>query len=154
MLFVLLIHNTVLLIAAAQMNLTPFGKATQSSNIGGAGPNNAINPPRTNEFGYSNCTHTLLHQNEAWWMFEFFKSSYITEITIYYREHNMASDGLVWQDPSGYQQANLANDGIKATCSKTKGSTVTFHVDLMAKSIVTGMYIILGGMLLKNTYSY
>ncbi|CAC5418189.1 unnamed protein product [Mytilus coruscus] len=65
---------------------------------------------------------------------------------IYCNQYNIASDGLVWQDPIGIKQANRANDGIKTTCSKTKGPSITFHVDLKEKSIVTGMYIILGGM--------
>lgn len=58
---------------------------------------------------------------------------------------NMASDGLVRQVPSGGPPANQAKDGMVTTCSKTKGSNVTFHVDLQEKSIVTGLFIILGG---------
>ncbi|XP_052087518.1 receptor-type tyrosine-protein phosphatase T-like [Mytilus californianus] len=58
--------------------------------------------------------------------------------------YNIAYDGLVWQSPSGSQQADLANDGNKTSCSKTIGSSVAFHVELKGKSIVTGIYIILG----------
>ncbi|CAC5418182.1 MEGF10_11 [Mytilus coruscus] len=58
--------------------------------------------------------------------------------------YNIAYDGVVWQSPSGSQQADLANDGNKTSCSKTIGSSVAFHVELKGKSIVTGMYIILG----------
>ncbi|CAG2229407.1 unnamed protein product [Mytilus edulis] len=48
-------------------------------------------------------------------------------------------------ESSGGPPANLANDGTVTTCSKTKGSSVTFHVDLQEKSIVTGLFILLGG---------
>lgn len=58
---------------------------------------------------------------------------------------NLASNGVVSQNPSGGPPANLANDGTLTTCSKTKGSSVTFHVDLQEKSIVTGLFILLGG---------
>lgn len=59
----------------------------------------------------------------------------------------MASDGLVWHNPiaSGGTSASQAHDGIVTTCSKIKGSSVTFHVDLKEKSIVTGLFVILGG---------
>lgn len=63
---------------------------------------------------------------------------------------NMASKRMVSQNPSGSQPASLANDGNKTSCSKTIGKNVTFQVDLMKESIVTGMYIIFGGMLLRN----
>ncbi|CAG2232086.1 PTPRA [Mytilus edulis] len=58
---------------------------------------------------------------------------------------NLASGGVVSQNPSGGPPANLANDGIVTTCSKTKGPNVTFHVDLQEKCIVTGLLIVLGG---------
>ncbi|CAG2213411.1 unnamed protein product [Mytilus edulis] len=61
----------------------------------------------------------------------------------YCNKYNIASDGLVWQFPSGSTDAGLANDGIETTCAKTEGSNVRFHVDLKEKSIVTGMYFIL-----------
>lgn len=60
---------------------------------------------------------------------------------------NIAYDSLVWQDPSGSQTAEQAKDGDITTCSKTIGSSVKFQIDLKEKSIVTGLFIILGGML-------
>lgn len=63
----------------------------------------------------------------------------------------MASDGVVWQIPSGHPPASLANDGNIKSCSKTKGSSVKFQVDIKEESIVTGLYIILGGMLVNDT---
>ncbi|CAC5418190.1 PTPRT [Mytilus coruscus] len=62
----------------------------------------------------------------------------------YCDKYNIASDGVVSQVPSGTQPANLASDGIRATCSKTRGSSVIFQVDLKEKSIVTGLFILLG----------
>ncbi|XP_063398995.1 platelet endothelial aggregation receptor 1-like [Mytilus trossulus] len=62
----------------------------------------------------------------------------------YCNQYNMASDGLVWHVPSSGTPANQANDGIVTTCSRTKGPSVTFHVDLQEKSIVTGLFVILG----------
>lgn len=59
---------------------------------------------------------------------------------------NIAFDGLISQKPSGGPPAHYANDGIQTTCSKTTGPSVTFHVDLKQKSIVTGLFFILGGM--------
>lgn len=59
----------------------------------------------------------------------------------------MAYDSLVWQDPIGSQPAYLAKDGYITTCSKTQGSGVKFQADLKEKSIVTGLFIFLGGML-------
>ncbi|VDI55259.1 Hypothetical predicted protein [Mytilus galloprovincialis] len=64
---------------------------------------------------------------------------------IYCNNYNIAYDSLVWQDPSGSQPADLAIDGDITTCSKTEGSSVKFQVDLKEKSIVTGLFIILGG---------
>ncbi|CAG2230249.1 unnamed protein product [Mytilus edulis] len=57
---------------------------------------------------------------------------------------NIASDGRVSQTPSGSQPSSLANDGNTKSCSKTKGTTVTFQVDLQKESIVTGVHIIFG----------
>ncbi|CAC5417490.1 unnamed protein product [Mytilus coruscus] len=59
-------------------------------------------------------------------------------------EYNIASDGLVSQYPSGNQPASFANDGNKRSCSKIKGTNVTFQVDLKKESIVTGVYITFG----------
>ncbi|CAC5421893.1 unnamed protein product [Mytilus coruscus] len=278
-------------------NLTPSGKASQSSQIDIARPQNAIDPPESNDFDFNKCTHTYIDNKPAWWMFEFsFEFAFITDITIYYREgfsrrmdgfklyvtntstippvdhlcytdpdpglpnitqtipcyelgkyiiyyddkgsrenptrydgpvvelcyvaingcqkslwgstcekfcaencierncypgngscvwgcnaenclndicntdtavctvgckerrtgtycnkYNIAYDGFVTQVPSGSKDAGLVNDGIETTCSKTTGHNVTFQVELKEKSIVTGMYIILAGMLLKNT---
>ncbi|VDI44159.1 receptor-type tyrosine-protein phosphatase T [Mytilus galloprovincialis] len=56
----------------------------------------------------------------------------------------MASDSLVWQFPSGSEEAGLAKDGKKSTCSKTKGPTVQFQVDIMEESIVTGLILTFG----------
>lgn len=77
-------------------NLTPFGNATQSSTYGPYGkPEYAVNPPISNEFNLHRpyCTHTYPYKlnssvnSSAWWMFNFsFKTAYITDITIYYRE--------------------------------------------------------------------
>lgn len=78
-------------------NLTPFGTATQSSQVSIAGPKNAINLPITNKFEYNHCTHTYpsTTNKDAWWMFEFFKSSYVTEITIYYRNRKYARKYII-----------------------------------------------------------
>ncbi|VDI26410.1 Hypothetical predicted protein, partial [Mytilus galloprovincialis] len=74
-------------------NLTPFGTAYQSSSndaVKGK-PENAVNPPISNEYSLDNCTSTKLAISgidSAWWMFEFsFHRAYITDITIYYREN-------------------------------------------------------------------
>ncbi|XP_052080748.1 plexin-B2-like isoform X2 [Mytilus californianus] len=94
MLLVLIVHTTGVLTVTAQMNLAPNGTATQSSNndaIKGK-PENAVNPPISNEYSLDKCSHTKEAQsgiNEAWWMFEFsFGTAYITEVTIYYRENS------------------------------------------------------------------
>ncbi|CAC5388875.1 unnamed protein product [Mytilus coruscus] len=90
MLLVLLIHTTALLTAVAQHNLTRFGTATQSSNIGGGYAVYAIRPPISNDFSLKICSHTYVDHSSnkpAWWMFKFsFGYAYITNITIYYRE--------------------------------------------------------------------
>ncbi|VDI12460.1 Hypothetical predicted protein, partial [Mytilus galloprovincialis] len=57
---------------------------------------------------------------------------------------NLASDSLVWQNPSGSEAVNLTVDGNKTSCSRTRGPTVTFHVDLLEKGIVTGIFMIFG----------
>ncbi|XP_071178576.1 protein draper-like [Mytilus edulis] len=62
----------------------------------------------------------------------------------YCSKYNIASDGRVSQTPSGSQPSSLANDGNTKSCSKTKGTTVTFQVDLQKESIVTGVHIIFG----------
>ncbi|CAC5376554.1 unnamed protein product [Mytilus coruscus] len=68
-------------------NLTPFGRATQSSQSGEGGPRNAILPPISNEWGYDKCTHTDPYKSPAWWMFNIsFGPAFITDIKIYYRE--------------------------------------------------------------------
>lgn len=67
--------------------------------------------------------------------------------TAFFTTDNIASYSLVSQYPSGGQPANRAKDGNKTTCSKTQGTSVTFQVDLKEKSVVTGLYILLGGML-------
>ncbi|CAC5362796.1 unnamed protein product [Mytilus coruscus] len=89
MLFVFLIHTTVLLTVIAQHNLTPFGNATQSSHITGGKPEYAIKPPISNRFTLDICSHTYVDRvnRPAWWMFQFsYRYAYITDITIYYRE--------------------------------------------------------------------
>lgn len=73
-------------------NLTPFGKATQSTSYGRGYAINAVNPPISNEFKTPRstwlCSHTNLTDNKAWWMFAFsFGTAYITDITIYYRKY-------------------------------------------------------------------
>ncbi|XP_052071239.1 multiple epidermal growth factor-like domains protein 10 isoform X2 [Mytilus californianus] len=286
----LLSISTVLLSVSAQHNLTPFGKASQSSQFITARPTNAIHTPISNTFSFSHCSHTNIEKTAAWWMFQLsFGTAYITDITIYYREkfarrmdgfklfvtntstippngylcyedpdpglpnitqtipcnqlgqyviyfdnkgsrenetrydgpvvelcyvaingcqksfwgnncgnkcskncigrlchptngscvwgcntkhclndicdiqtavctdgckerrtgnycnkYNIASDGLIVQTPSGSQRASLANDGNNKSCSKTKGLTVTFQVDLQKESIVTGVHINFG----------
>ncbi|CAG2196371.1 unnamed protein product [Mytilus edulis] len=88
MLFLVLINTVALSRVTAQHNLTPFGRATQSSILNHAGPENAINPPISNVFHLDHCTHTLLGKTYAWWMFEVsFKLAYITDVIIYYREN-------------------------------------------------------------------
>lgn len=70
-------------------NLTPFGKAIQSSRYAQNifGPQTAIDPPISNEWGYDKCTHTNPALTSAWWMFNIsYKSAFITDIKIYYRE--------------------------------------------------------------------
>lgn len=59
----------------------------------------------------------------------------------------MASYSLVTQIPSGSVPASLAIDGDKFSCSRTKGPSVTFQVDLLEASIVTGILLTFGGML-------
>ncbi|CAC5421884.1 unnamed protein product [Mytilus coruscus] len=61
-------------------------------------------------------------------------------------KYNMASDGLVSQNPNGSLLAGLAIDGRETTCSSTRGTSVTFQVDLKKESIVTGLIILSGGM--------
>ncbi|CAC5417488.1 unnamed protein product [Mytilus coruscus] len=69
-------------------NLTPFGKATQSSQHFAGRPENAINPPISNTFSIDHCSHTKLQKTEAWWMFQLsIGAAYITNVTIYYREN-------------------------------------------------------------------
>lgn len=63
---------------------------------------------------------------------------------------NIASESFVSQNPRGSTLATLAIDGITTTCSKIKGLDVAFQVDLKAKSIVTGVYILFGGMLVND----
>ncbi|OPL33394.1 hypothetical protein AM593_10031, partial [Mytilus galloprovincialis] len=58
--------------------------------------------------------------------------------------NNLASYSLVTQIPSGSVPASLAIDGDKFSCSRTKGSSVTFQVDLMEASIVTGILLTFG----------
>ncbi|XP_071160326.1 uncharacterized protein [Mytilus edulis] len=96
MLSVLLIHTTVVLTVTAQQNLTPFGMASQSSafdlNDRSKGkPENAVNPPISDQYSLDHCSNTKLSPiniNEAWWMFTFpSNATYITDITIYYREN-------------------------------------------------------------------
>ncbi|CAC5362801.1 unnamed protein product [Mytilus coruscus] len=70
-------------------NLTPFGKATQSSDFGDGKyrPEYAIKPPISNEFNTTICSHTYPQDTPAWWMFQFsFGSAYVTNINIYYRK--------------------------------------------------------------------
>ncbi|CAG2199738.1 unnamed protein product [Mytilus edulis] len=91
MLLVWLIQTTVQLLVTAQINLTPFGTATQSSLYEGklGDPQNAILPPITNYFTLDTCSHTAIGSDPSadWWMFQFsFGFAYITDIIIYYRE--------------------------------------------------------------------
>ncbi|CAG2189961.1 unnamed protein product [Mytilus edulis] len=90
MLCVLFIALAVVVTVTAQKNLTPFGKATQSSQYLGNSippPENAINPPISNEFGFDKCTHTSLESTPSWWMFNIsYGIVFITDIKIYYRE--------------------------------------------------------------------
>lgn len=68
-------------------NLTRFGNATQSSTEANGHAQNAIKPPISNAWSFDKCTHTIIGNNPAWWMFTFsFESVYITDIIIYYRE--------------------------------------------------------------------
>ncbi|VDI11983.1 Hypothetical predicted protein [Mytilus galloprovincialis] len=96
MLSVLLIHTAVVLTVTAQQNLTPFGTTTQSSAFDSTDETrgksaNAINPPISNKYSLDDCSSTKLAQRgnlKAWWMFQFsFDTAYITDMTIYYREH-------------------------------------------------------------------
>lgn len=64
----------------------------------------------------------------------------------------MTSDSLVTQTPSGSQPASLANDGDKRSCSITKGFPLVFQVDIKRESIVQGVYITVGGMLINSEY--
>lgn len=74
------------------VNLTAFGTANQSSLYGGKNyAVNAINPPISNKFDLTKCTHTkdtnINNTVFAWWMFNIsFGAAYITDILIYYRE--------------------------------------------------------------------
>lgn len=66
---------------------------------------------------------------------------------------NVVSDALVNQYPSGEKPASLAKDGDITTCSKTKGMYITFQVELQKTSIVKGMYINFGGMVIEYPYN-
>ncbi|VDI84205.1 Hypothetical predicted protein [Mytilus galloprovincialis] len=69
-------------------NLTPYGTATQISDFQESLPQNAIEPPISNTFSKTLCSHTDLGSEPAWWMFHFsFGLAYITDINIYYREN-------------------------------------------------------------------
>ncbi|VDI38537.1 Hypothetical predicted protein [Mytilus galloprovincialis] len=84
----IIINTTFKWIVIAQHNLTPYGTATQSSWLdGGIGHAQfAIQPPISNAFSMTICTHTNLSDKPAWWMFQFsFGSAFITEVQIYYR---------------------------------------------------------------------
>ncbi|CAC5376555.1 Tyrosine-protein phosphatase non-receptor type 5,Tyrosine-protein phosphatase non-receptor type 20,Receptor-type tyrosine-protein phosphatase R,Receptor-type tyrosine-protein phosphatase eta,Tyrosine-protein phosphatase non-receptor type 7,Receptor-type tyrosine-protein phosphatase O,Receptor-type tyrosine-protein phosphatase beta [Mytilus coruscus] len=86
MLYELFIYVAVVKTVSAQRNLTPFGEATQSSIYDIAGPQNAINPPISNKWGYTRCTHTQPDMSPSWWMFNIsYGSAFITDIKIYYR---------------------------------------------------------------------
>ncbi|XP_071129381.1 uncharacterized protein [Mytilus edulis] len=88
MLFVILLFTTYQLTVTAQHNLTPYGTATQSSNFEESLPQNAIEPPISNTFSKTLCSHTDRGSKPAWWMFHFsFGPAYITDINIYYREN-------------------------------------------------------------------
>ena len=63
----------------------------------------------------------------------------------------MAYDSSVLINPNSSYPGSLANDGNKISCSKTKGPIVTFQVDLKEESIVTGVYILFGGKLVKQS---
>ncbi|CAC5412432.1 PTPRT [Mytilus coruscus] len=71
---------------------------------------------------------------------------------IYCNQYNIASDGVVSQNPSGSQPASRANDGDITTCSKPRDSSVKFQVDLKEISIVTGFIILLGDGTIKEGY--
>ncbi|XP_076112604.1 plexin-B1-like isoform X2 [Mytilus galloprovincialis] len=92
MLLNLVILATAVLTVPAQINLTAFGTANQSSLYGGKNyAVNAINPPISNKFDLTKCTHTkdtdINNTVFAWWMFNIsFGAAYITDILIYYRE--------------------------------------------------------------------
>ncbi|VDH91210.1 Hypothetical predicted protein [Mytilus galloprovincialis] len=129
MLFVLLIHTTVLLTITAQKNLTSSGQASQTGTLN-ANTNaiNAIKPPISNTFQTGStiyCTHTFGYDDPnplpAWWMFEFsFESAYITDIQIYYREGQaIRMDGFELYvtntstiPPVGYLCYNDTDDGF------------------------------------------
>ncbi|XP_071169615.1 cell death abnormality protein 1-like [Mytilus edulis] len=64
---------------------------------------------------------------------------------LYCNKYNMATESLVSQYPNGSEPVNKANDGYKISCSRTQGHNVKFQVDLKKESIVTGIYITLGG---------
>ncbi|CAC5384280.1 unnamed protein product [Mytilus coruscus] len=90
MFLVIIIQTMVLLTVAAQENLTKKGKATMSSLFlkSGTKPENALNPPKSNNFTLETCSHKNPEFKPAWWMFQFsFGTAYITNITIYYREN-------------------------------------------------------------------
>ncbi|XP_071132561.1 receptor-type tyrosine-protein phosphatase F-like [Mytilus edulis] len=60
---------------------------------------------------------------------------------LYCNKYNIATDALVSQNPIGTKPTNLAIDGDKSTCSKTKGTDVWFQVDMTEIRIVTEFYI-------------
>ncbi|VDI25184.1 Hypothetical predicted protein [Mytilus galloprovincialis] len=60
---------------------------------------------------------------------------------IYCNNYNIATDALVSQNPIGTKPTNLAIDGDKSTCSKTKGTDVWFQFDMTEIRIVTEFYI-------------
>ncbi|CAG2194765.1 PTPRT [Mytilus edulis] len=54
---------------------------------------------------------------------------------------NVATDALVSQIQFGTKTANLANDGNKTTCFKSKGTNVRIQVDMTEIRIVTEIYL-------------
>ncbi|XP_052104992.1 uncharacterized protein LOC127738022 [Mytilus californianus] len=145
-------------------NLARFGSATQSSQYGSAVPQNAINPPISNEWGFTKCTHTSDNLSPAWWMFNIsYGTVFITDITIYYRErfarrmdgfklyisntsntHPSASD-LCHQDPPGYPYPNITQT---ISCNQL-GQYVIYYDDVQGPgdkgSIIELCYVSING---------
>ncbi|XP_071129272.1 uncharacterized protein [Mytilus edulis] len=81
-----IIIETLIVTAAAQINLAPHGVPLQSSNYPNYPANLAIEGPANNKWK-DGCSVTAAGQVYAWWGLQLPAVAYMTNILIYYREH-------------------------------------------------------------------